>query len=224
MQVAMRLGPYWWKRLGDKKIFDTEIRKCVLISFSLLGVALTMWMGLVVWIGDMEHYRSSTEAVKSIYQMIFISAVAPGLSGVVILTRIGITFAKTLIATLRFWKIFDFPPPTTKEGAEILQSAVDSYIRAKAKWLDEVYKTEQRIQEDMCSLRTSSKSCYTSEQLKNLVKTVSSQEAEIKRYRDMIPGARKGFYRALDAAQSPFLPFSFLIKESYKEYLPKNVD
>lgn len=222
----MKLGAFWWKKLGEKKLYNSTVRWSALLGISFFGTAGAVLLGLLSLIGTVERYRLSTSNVKSVYHWIFIFTVIFCLLGIAYLTSAGFVFARALIITFFFRKIFGFMPPTTLEGVKTLQGAVDNYIRGKAKWLNEVYKKEQSLQEEMRLFRTCGESCDTSEELERLVKTVSSREALIKKYRSMIPEARKGFYKAYNTARSKYLPVPFEVrgfKASFKDYLPKNV-
>lgn len=227
MQVAMRLGPYWWEKLGNKKVYNSTARQCLLLGISLLGTAAVTWLGLISLVG-VERYRSSTSNVKFIYDLIFILTVIFGLLGNTYLTGAGVVFVKSLIASLRFQTIFGFSPPVTDEGQRTVQLIVDRILSFRAIARAKEYMREEELVKIIQANRLKIANWGTPEGLledpiRGVGTHVAQLEHKLGELKKPKKTAEKNYYEARDVARSSYLPLPFKVKESYKDYLPKNV-
>jgi hypothetical protein len=227
MQVAMRLSPYWWEKLGKKKVYNSTARQCLLLGISLFGTAAVTWLGLISLVG-VERYRSSTSNVKSIYDLIFIFTVIFGLLGIAYLTGTGVVFVRTLVASLRFRTIFGFSPPTTDEGHETTQLIVDRILSFRAIARAKEYSRGEELLEIIRANRLKIAKWGTAEGLledpiRGVGTLVAQLEHKLGELEKPKKTAEKNYYEARDAARSHYLPLPFVVRKSFKDYLSKKV-
>lgn len=227
----MQLGQYWWKRLGEKKAYNSTVRKCALLGISLFGTATVTWTGVVSLV-SVERFQSSTPNVKSIYELISIYTVIFGLIfgllGIACLTGAGVILVRTLFATLRFRTVFGFSPPATYEGQKAIQLAVDRVLTYRAIDRQRWYSGKEKIMESIRANRQAIAECdnYDREStaggpIQQIGTLVTQLEYELSKLEKGKNKAERRYYKTRDAARNPSLPIPFQVKDSFKEYLPK---
>lgn len=208
----MRLGAYWWKRLGEKKFGDRTVR-CSAVSGSIfIGIATAAWVGLV---GTGYYWPPEVRIICSI--LIY----AAWLSGTMILACAGFVLVRTLIATLRFRAIFGFSPSVTTEGYRALEAVIEGMLTLRAVALEREYKREEKALEYIRSERMVVDHSDGEKLLQDIGGSIAGHEFDLSGLEPAKKKARRSFYRARNAARSPYLPLPFKVKESYKNYLPQ---
>lgn len=232
MQVAMRLGPYWWKRLGEKKLgenntrFGLTIREHTLWAVSFLAIAVFSFVGAFYFKGIAAIplvngiYRPGGLALVALLLMIL--ALMSGVFCIFFSACAGVVFVRSLFATLRFRTIFGFSPPTTDGGRKAIKAIMERILTFRAVALDEEYMREEKSKEYM---RTCGKAAVTRSDREVLLQSagasIVAEEFNLGALGQAKERAKREYYRARNAARSPYLPLPFEVKESYKDYLPR---
>lgn len=223
MQVAMRLGPYWWKRLGEKYILQRHVWGYFQFGSILTLTPITILVALYFSFSDIEtsHLDETTIFITALCASI---ALAIEIVGIAFIIIAGIALTKTMIATLRFKTVFGFSPPVTDEGHKIIQLAVDRILTFRAIAREEEYSREEKIIEAIRKNKIfvagliDNKGDY----IRDVARNVVSLEQELGKLEKSKKKAEKNYYKARNTARNPFLPIPFMVKD-FKSYLPKEV-
>lgn len=234
----MKLGRLWWKRLGEKKIEyieEKEIRKCVLHVLIFLGIAVVA-LGIFYTLGgyNILNLQKATEHGFKHLAMFFVAivlvvGVAMGFAvSAYYLIVAGIALAKALIATYRFRTIFGFSPPVTDEGHKAVQLAVDRVLTFLAIARAKEYSHEKELVESIRANGRAISECENTENflggpLQNIGVLIARLECDLSKLEKSKRTAEKNYYKTRDAAQEEFLPKPFVVRKSFKDYLPKEM-
>lgn len=227
MQVAMRLGSYWWKRLEEKKVYNSTVRECTLWATYLLGIAALSFVG-----ASYLKRIATTPLVNGIYRpgglavvalLLMILALMSSMFGIIFSAGAGVVFMRSLFATLRFRTIFSFSPPVTIEGQKAIQLAVDRILAFRAIARQKEYSREEELVEAIEEHGRVIAGSGHKETWINVAASIAQFEHELGELQESKREAERNYYRARDAARSHHLPFPFEVKKSFKDYLPKKV-
>lgn len=221
--MQVRLGPYWWKRFSEKKINDKEVWRWNRSGIIFLGITLVLALAGFYFLhaNGIEKVNHDPRAFLQVVPLFFIVVIAAVIS-LACLTITGVALSKAIIASFRFRTIFGFSPPVTDEGHKAVQLAVDRVLSFLAiaraeKYLREkvVIKIIKEIQDDL----RSKADC----DLRALGEAIVMHETRLNELEKLKKAAEKNYYKTRDAAQEEFLPKPFVVRKSFKNYLPKEM-
>lgn len=230
MQVAMRLGPYWWKQLGKKRVGEIEIRKWSIYIPIFLGITLVtsliflLLLEMKIITVDEIAKNESNPFLPIVVLAIAATIIITSITTITCLLIVGIASVKALIATLRFRTIFGFSPPVTLEGQKAIQLAVDRILAFRAIARAKEYSREEVIIGIIKEIEDKIRSNVDCD-LQAFGKAIVMHETRLSELEKSKKEAEKNYYEARDAACNSFLPIPFEVKKSFQDYFysPKKV-